>query len=215
MEVSIWFWALLFGGCLSAALAWGVMRKTPISVVMPFFVGVCVGWVTHPVLWLVYWTPVSLFRNLAAQVELESAWVTNAVGDNTLTYSSYGLLQFQSYVWESLTGADLGDVWKSPYKQGIVGSAYLQDAILAKPSWVVWLSLPLFGPIALRTLWRGGADYSPFGVSVDGFNFMQELPILKQYAYWSLWTAPFSILMGWFLFKSVKSVTGAKKRRGR
>lgn len=198
---------------LVAALVWGVYRKTPISVAAPFFLGTCVGWITHPVLWTIYYSPFRLYRYLCAMVELESAWSTDAIGDTSLTYSSYGLLQFQSYNWENLTGTSITetDNWKSPYRQAIVGAAYLQDAILTSPIWLVWLRAPILAPLAHRVLWRRGV-VSVWGYDSDGPYLLQETAIFKPYLYWMLWTLPFSM---WFTYRVIASAGPMMKRRKR
>lgn len=120
--------------------------------------GGLVGWLTHPVIWLVAgpfrW--IALLNMTAAQ---ESGWNAEAVGDSTSKYgNSVGMLQFNTSRWPSLTGRDLEDR-TSPFLSGYYGAVYVQLALLTSWSW--WsLGLPLYGAAVMRYMWTHGVSAS-------------------------------------------------------
>ena len=119
-----------------------------------FEAGGFLGWVTHPILWVVAgpfrWA--SLLAMTAAQ---EAGYNATASGDGG---ASVGIAQFNVNSWPELTGRDLADR-ESPFLSGYYSARYVHVALLTSWSWFA-VALPFIGPAFLRFMWTHGVSAS-------------------------------------------------------
>jgi hypothetical protein len=111
------------------------------------WLGGLVGWALHPLVWLAF-GPFRWLAFLSATAAVESRFDTNAVGDLDKSDASYGILQFNAR--PELQG--------KAFQSGQEAGRYVQDAILAHPSWLLALLIPVWGWVAFRQLWTRGAS---------------------------------------------------------
>jgi hypothetical protein len=122
-------------------------------------VGGLVGWLFHPVLWVVAgpfrWS--ALLYMTAAQ---ESGFNPDAIGDQgNPNGDSVGIVQFNTGRWPDLTGDRPLTDRNSPLLSGYYSARYVAQALYT--SWAWWaMALPFCGAPTMRWMWTHGISAS-------------------------------------------------------
>lgn len=150
-----------------------------------FWLGILVGWLTHPAVWWISFTPFRVLHFLSARAAQESGGSASALNPDDNGYSSGGLLQFWEPTWTALSGRPLEDRF-SPFLSGYYGVAMLQDALLRSWKWWIVLRVPVLGYSSLCYLWTHGTSGDNAWTSVGGglTQLKSESRAVWGYLFW-------------------------------
>ena len=120
------------------------------TAILGLLFGGLVGWLAHPVVWLVAgpfrWS--ALLVGIAAQ---ESSFSASAAGEA----GELGILQFLETTWTALGGD--ADGRASAYLSGWYAASYVQGALIHDPRWFA-IAIPIYGFASTRYLWTHGVS---------------------------------------------------------
>lgn len=146
-------------------MAWYPSNREQCSNALWLAYGLVIGWITHPGIWPVYWTPIRWVAFQLAQASQEGLWTADIGGD---AGASVGILQFN--VANVRAGLVTDAERRDPLRSGVAAARLVSASIWGGRGldgdrrWLFWLVLPFLGWPYLRHLWTHGAG----GLDSDG-----------------------------------------------
>ena len=190
------------GGTLASAAG---AAAGHLSTILPLVLGLLLGWLMNPILWLIA-SPPRWIAMVLARAAQESGYSASVGGDGG---ASVGILQFNVANIGVYGDEDASPDWRtSPYASGRAAADYVADALTT--SWRWWiLRVPVLGPVALGHLWTHGL--SGYG-SLDeaGAEAAAEGRYGGAMRFWAA-----VIVAPWLLFVAVVAFAAAWRRRRR